>query len=149
MSAAWSQWWAMLSLENKGNKTQIPFHRWHHKQLYVSSNLLYTINFIHLKNTSLSDYVPAKYWPQGLMVILITKLIFTLLTAIMPYTAIYGYLPYCWCSHCLWVWVSDRPGMYHTPTIKFMAITIHQENVTYVITNYGKNYLITALSLPA
>jgi len=75
----------MLSPENKGDKTQIPFHQWHHKRLYVSSNLLYTINFIHLKNTSLSDYVPAKYRPQGLMVILITKLIFTLLTAVMPY----------------------------------------------------------------
>ena len=43
----------------------------------------------------------------------------------MPYTAVYGVLPYRRCSQCLRVRVSDGPGTYRTPTVKFTAVTVY------------------------
>jgi len=53
------------------------------------------------------------------------KLISTFLITVILYMAIYGYAPYHQGSQLLRVWVSDGPGMYHMPTIKFTAITIY------------------------
>ena len=56
---------------------------------------------------------------------LLTKLMFAFLTTVMPYTAVYGYLPYRRYSQCLRVRFSDGPGTYRTPTVKFTAVTVY------------------------
>jgi hypothetical protein len=43
----------------------------------------------------------------------------------MPYTAVYGVLPYRQGSQFLRVQVNDGPGTYRTPTVKFTAVTVY------------------------
>jgi hypothetical protein len=43
----------------------------------------------------------------------------------MPYTAVYGYLPYRQCSQYLRVQVSNGPGTYSTATIRITAVTVY------------------------